>query len=43
MAFDIYPNGPILVDGDTGERLDCLVGAEGALFVPHVVMHQEVL
>ena len=43
MTFDIYPNGPIPVDGDSGERFDCLVGPERALFVPDVVMRQEVL
>ena len=43
MALDIDPDGPIPVDGDTGESFSSLVGAERAPFVPHIVMRLEVL
>ena len=43
VAFDIDTDGPIPVDGDSGGSFDSLVGAERALFIPHVVMYQEVL
>ena len=35
MAFNIDHNGPVPVDGDTGESFDCLVGPNGP-FLFHI-------
>ena len=43
MAFDIDTNDSILVDGNSGESFACLVGAKRTLFVPLVIVRQEVL